>query len=140
MIKGTYVRGPENIGASANAHTCLCQRTYVLFLADLPLGQEFSRQPLADRLVVGFQAKISQQDASEVNRRGYRPDLPEGVELVVDQPSVEQVHDRVVNGIKREGDVAGKFADPRRAFVRGRAGGSQPDKYREDEEDADRLE
>ncbi len=52
-----------------------------------------------------FKAEVSQGDAADINRYCHRPDFSEGIELVVDQPSIEQIHDRVMNGIERIGYV-----------------------------------
>ena len=100
------------------------------------LLQELFAQPLSDRFVIKFQAEESHNDAADVDCQCYRPDFEERIEFVVDQPGVEQVHDRVVDGVERVGYVAQELAYLRRTFVRSLAGSSEPDKDREDKDDA----
>ena len=59
--------------------------------------------------------------------------------LGLDQPSVEEIHHRIVHHVERVGEVAYELADLCRAAIGGGAGGGDPNQDREDHEDATQL-
>lgn len=69
-------------------------------------SHELPAQPLPYRLIIEFQTQIGQDDASEINQCRYRPGFSQRVQFVFNQPRIEQVHQRIVDGIQRIGYIA----------------------------------
>ena len=89
--------------------------------------------------IVATQADVGDTDVQRIDGEGDWPCLSEGVLLCLDQPSIEEVHHRIMYHIKRVGEVAYKLTDLRRATISRSAGSSYPNQDREDHEDATQL-
>ena len=63
-------------------------------------------EPSADRFIVQFQAKESQQYTRNDNEQHNTPTILQGVISFLDEPSVEDIHYGIVDNIQRIGYVA----------------------------------
>ena len=75
-----------------------------LFALNKTLGK-----PTAYRLIVELQASVCKRDVDGKDHYHNRPSLAKRVVFVLNQPSVEEIHNRIVNNVERIGDVAQEF-------------------------------
>ena len=72
--------------------------------------QEAFSQILTYRFVIQFQAQISKHDTQDKDAHGYVPSLAQRIELILNQPCIEQIHQRIMDHINRIGYIPQKFA------------------------------
>ena len=70
-----------------------------------------SREPSTYWLIIEFETEDGKEDAGKYDQCGHTDTLAQGIYLLVDKPSVEDVHDRVVHDVERIGEVAKGFVD-----------------------------
>ena len=70
------------------------------------LFHKFLCQPTAHGLVVELQAGVSDADIYCKHHNYNRPRLAKSVKLVLNQPSIEQIHNRVVYNVERIRNIA----------------------------------
>ena len=94
-----------------------------------------SREPSTYWLIVEFEAENGKEDAGQYDQCCHPKALAQGVYLIIDKPSVEDVHDRVVHDVERIGEVAKGFVDAMGRLVSfsDTATGTEPHEHGEDE-------
>ena len=99
------------------------------------------REPSAHGLIVEFKAEDGKEYAGQYDQCGHTRALAQRIYLLIDKPSVEDVHDGVVHDVERIGEVAKGFVDAMGSFTAlgSAATGTEPHKHREDEGHADEL-
>ena len=93
--------------------------------------QEAFSQILTYRFVIQFQAQISKHDTQDKDAHGYVPSLAQRIELILNQPCIEQIHQRIMDHINRIGYIPQKFSYLCRLHVRSCARRSYPKNDRE---------
>ena len=68
-------------------------------------------QPLSYRFVVEFQTQPCRANAAQHGGEGYGPCFGKGVDLVLDEPHVENVHQWVVYDVERIRQITEEFVD-----------------------------
>ena len=74
-------------------------------------------EPATYGLVIEFQAGVGERDVDRKDHNHRRPRCTERVELILDQPSVEEVHHRVMYDIQRIGYIAQELTYARRDLI-----------------------
>ena len=97
-------------------------------------------QPLAHRFIIEFQGYISEGYVGRIDASHPLPSLAQSVKLVLDEPCVEEVHNRIMHDVERIREVAQELADACRSLVGCHTRCTEPNKRREDEHDAAHLE
>ena len=70
-----------------------------------------SREPSTYWLIVEFETEDGKEYAGQYDQCGHTEALAQGVYLIVDKPSIEDVHDGGVHDVERIGEVAKGFVD-----------------------------
>ena len=69
------------------------------------------REPSAHGLIVEFEAEDGKEYAGQYDQCGHTWALAQRIYLLIDKPSVEDVHDGVVHDVERVGEVSKSFVD-----------------------------
>lgn len=72
----------------------LLNRYSILLLAVQPVSQ-----PSAYRLIIELEAQEGKEDAGQYDQCSHAKTVVQGVYLLVDEPSIEDVHDRVMHDV-----------------------------------------
>ena len=83
-------------------------------------------KPTTHRFIVELQAGVRKRNVESKYHYDDRPSLAQRVELVLYQPSVEEVHHWIVYNVERIGYIAQELAKCRRNFARCFARGGKP--------------
>ena len=90
---------------------CTNATCFILFreLLICSLHQPF-RQPTTNGNVVALEQQIGKEHTAHDHSERYVPSVGKGVQMTVDQPRIEKIHERIVNDVERIGNVAHKGA------------------------------
>ena len=76
-------------------------------------------QPFAKWFIIPFQTEVSKQDTSDIQAAYDGPCFSQRINLLINPPGIEQIHEGIMNHIGWVGDVAQEFAYLRRTYVCG---------------------
>lgn len=92
--------------------------------------QETSSQPFSHRLIIQFQTQASQNDTQNKNTHSYIPSFSQCIKFILNQPCVEQIHQRIMYYINRIGYISQELAYLCRLLIRSSTRRPQPHKKR----------
>ena len=105
-------------------------RSCFYYSLQLFMQQAFS-QTFPYRFIIQLQAQTSQYNTQCVNTQSHFPSFSQSVELILNQPCIEQIHKRIMNHINRIRYISQELTYRGRLLIRSDSRCSQPDKNRE---------
>ena len=85
-------------------------------------------QPFSYRLIIQFQTQASQNDTQNKNTHSYIPSFSQCIKFILNQPCVEQIHQRIMYYINRIGYISQELAYLCRLLIRSSTRRPQPHK------------
>ena len=87
-------------------------------------------QPFSYGLIIQFQTQASQNDTQNKNTHSYIPSFSQCIKFILNQPCVEQIHQRIMYYINRIGYISQELAYLCRVLIRSSTRRPQPHKKR----------
>ena len=87
-------------------------------------------QPFSYGLIIQFQTQASQNDTQNKNTHSYIPSFSQCIKFILNQPCVEQIHQRIMYYINRIGYISQELAYLCRLLIRSSTRRPQPHKKR----------
>ena len=104
------------------------------------LVRYFLLNPFSYRFVIQFKTSVSQQHIPCTYTHSYLPSFTQCEIFILDEPSIKQIHKRIMDDIKWERNITKELADTGGCFICSAARCSQPYQHRKNEDNAEHLE